>query len=1040
MGTSAPPKFQIMPPPISAIAGLPFAAPWIIDAAVLPLKRFLFICVLAAFGWPVATSSVFAADPPMKILHGHVPSAATRLPAKGNLPATNRLNLAIGLPLRDAKGLDDYLARIYNPASVDYRKYLTPEQFTEKFSPTEQDYRAVIDFAKRNHLTVTGTHGNRLLLDVSGAVADVQRALHITMHTYRHPKEARDFFAPDIEPSVDASLPIADISGLNDYVLPQPKNLKMNSAPVTPQAGSGSGGSYLGNDFRAAYLPGVTLTGSGQMVGLLEFDGYFSGDISGYEATAGLPAVPLQNILLDGYDGTPTSGANSGNGEVSLDIEMTVAMAPGLSKIVLFEAGPHGTPNDVLNSMTANNQIKQFGCSWGWGGGPSTTTDNIFKQMAAQGQSFFCASGDSDAYTTGSSSVNGVDNSSLANAPSSCPFITVVGGTTLTTTHPGGSWSSETVWNWGLNKGSFVGSSGGISSHYSIPSWQANVNMTANGGSSTFRNIPDVAMVADDVYVQYGNGQVSAFGGTSCAAPLWAGLTALANQQANANGKPAVGFANPVIYSIGAGQNYAQDFHDITTGDNTWSSSPSQFFAGSGYDNCTGLGTPAGQNLIDDLAAQGNATPDSLGIFSVTQSTATDGVGGPFNSPASVIILTNSGATSLTWSLANPNAANWLTAFPSGGTLAPHTTTDITLNFTAAANTLVVGNYPVSFKFSDQNSTASQPVAFQLQVLPDLSVQPTNGFTATGTAGGPFVPAAQNYIISNLGGTDAVWKVKESGSWLAVNQTTGTATAGGQSTFTVSLAAKAYNLKAGIYKATVTVQNNKKKTVQNLPFILSIGQNIVVNGGFETGNFTGWNLNATTTQIGKSKPLVHSGHYGVELGQLNTIGYLSQNVATTVGQTYLLSLWIDNPVNSFGATPNEFLVQWEGATIYHAVDLPFTTWTNLQFVVTATASGSELQFGFQDEPSYLGLDDISLKPIAVPQIRATAITPATFDLTFAAMPDELYQVQYKTNFAQPDWLNLGSPILAETNSVKFSDTNIGNSPQKYYRLMLVPGN
>jgi hypothetical protein len=1002
---------------------------------VLTLKRFLFICALALI-WLDATSFVLAADLPMKILPGHVPSVVAYLPANGILPATNRLNLAIGLPLRDAKGLDDYLVRLYDPTSADYRKYLTPEQFTEKFGPTKESYQAVIDFAKRNGLTITATHGSRLLLDVSGAVADVQRAFHITLHSYRHPKEARNFYAPDIEPSVDASLPIADISGLNNYVLPHPKNLKMNAAPATPRAGSGSGGSYLGNDFRAAYLPGVTLTGSGQMVGLFEFDGYYAGDIAGYEATAGLPAVPLQTILVDGFSGTPTTGANSGDGEVSLDIEMTASMAPGLSKIVVFEAGPDGFQNDILNEMAANNQIRQFSCSWGWGGGPSTTTDNIFKQMAAQGQSFFEASGDSDAFTTGSGSVNGVDNHSLANAPASSPYITIVGGTTLTTSGSG-SWSSETVWNWGLQKGSYAGSSGGISSFYSIPSWQTNVNMAANGGSTTFRNIPDVAMVSDDVYVQYGNGTSGAFGGTSCATPLWAGLTALANEEASANGEPAVGFINPAIYRIGAGSDYAQDFHDITTGDNTWSSSPSQFFAVSGYDLCTGWGTPSGQKLIDDLVAQGNPAPDSLEIISGAQITVAGTVGGPFNSPASVITLTNSSAAPLAWTLTSPKSASWLSVSPTGGTLAPFATTNVILDFDAATAKLAAGTYPASLKFTDLASTAIQFVTFQLQVLPILSVQPVTGFNATGAAGGTFTPDAQDFSIANLGGTDAVWKVRESGSWLAVNQSTGTVAAGGQSGFTVSLTAKADTLKAGLYKATVTVRNGKNKTVQKLPFTLSIGQNIVANGGFETGDFTGWNLAATSTQVGKDKGLVHSGHYGAELGQVSTLGYLSQTVPTIAGQTYLLSLWIDNPNNSIGATPNEFIVQWEGSTITNIVDLPFSKWINLQFVVTAANAGSLLQFGFQDEPAYLGLDDISLKPIAVPNIRAIASAPASFNLNFAVAPGSLYQIQYKTNLMQPDWINLGDPVLSETNSLKFADTNIVDFPQKFYRLMLV---
>jgi len=772
------------------------------------------------------------------------------------------------------------------------------------------------------------------------------------------------------------------------------------------------------------------------MVGLVEFDGFYSKDIAAYAtaAGAGRTDIVIQTVLLDGYNGVPTTGANSGNVEVALDIEMAMAMAPGLSKIIVFSGGPNGAQNDVLNAMAANNTVKNLSCGWGWGGGPSATTDAIFRQMAAQGQSFFNASGDNDAFTTGANSVNGVDNPSLANAPSSSPYITQVGGTTLTTTGPGGAWQSETVWNWGGGSGS----SGGISSYYSIPAWQTNVSMTVNQGSTTKRNIPDVALTADNVYCYSDNGQSSSEGGTSCAAPLWAGLTALANQQAATTGKPAVGFVNPTVYAIGTGSDYAQDFHDITTGDNTWSSSPSRFYAVKGYDLCTGWGTPAGQNFIDDLVAQGNSPANSLGIISGLVPGTSGVVGGPFNSPASVIILTNSGKAPLTWTLVNPNAVTWLKVSPAGGTLGPQATTNVILNFTAAVTNLAVGNYSASLEFSNRTSATVQLVTFQLQVLPVLSVLPATGFTATGPVGGPFVPAAQDFTISNLGGTPAVWKVVGSKAWLAVSQSSGTVAAGSQTNFTVTLTEKANELAAGIYKTTVSVRNKKNQIVQKLPFTLRIGQNIVSNGGFETGDFSGWNLNAASTQVGSLRGLVHSGHYGAELGQPGTLGYLSQTLPTTAGHIYLLSLWIDNPQNPYGATPNEFLVQWEGATIYDGVDLPFSKWTNLKFYVTATNSGSLLQFGFQDDLYYLGLDDISVKSVETPKIQAVTRTPVSFDITFSASTRAFYQLQYKTNLTQPDWIDVGSRILAETNSLKFTDTNIVNYSQKFYRLILAP--
>jgi subtilase family serine protease len=366
-------------------------------------------------------------------------------------------------------------------------------------------------------------------------------------------------------------------------------------AQSTPRSGSGAGGTYMGNDFRAAYLPAVTLTGSGQTLGLVEFDGFYPADIAAYEAAAGLAHVPLETILLDGYDGVPTTGGNIGNGEVSLDIEMAVSMAPGLSKIVVFEAGPNGFQNDILSAMAAHSEIAQLSCSWGWGGGPSTTTDNLFKQMAAQGQSFFAASGDSDAYPTGA-----VDDPNQENAPSSNPYITVVGGTTLITSGPGGWRTSEKVWNRG-NGLYGVGSSGGVSSHYGLPSWQKGIDMTSKGGSTSFRNIPDVAFVAENVFVQYGNGTNGAFGGTSCAAPLWGALAAVLNQQATLSGQPALGFINPAIYALGKSSSYRAVFNDVTTGNNSWPGSRNDFNAEPGYDLCTGWGTPAGRNLIDAL-------------------------------------------------------------------------------------------------------------------------------------------------------------------------------------------------------------------------------------------------------------------------------------------------------------------------------------------------------------------------------------------------------------------------------------------------------
>jgi len=553
---------------------------------------------LAPFGFRISTSALLfafalhasaalAAD--RQVVRGHLPSAVAALQPLNRLPASQRLALAIGLPLRNQAELTAFLRDLYDPASPNYRSYLTPQQFTERFGPSQQDYQSLIDFAKASGFTIK-THPNRVILNVDAAVADIEKAFHLTMRVYQHPVEARTFYAPDTEPALDLSASVLHISGLDNFTLPHPKNLKRQPPPrpddITPKNGAGPGGTYMGSDFRAAYVPGTSLTGAGQVLGLLEFDGFFPGDIATYESIAGLPSVPLQVVLLDGFNGAP----GPGNVEVALDIEVAIAMAPGLSQIILYEGS---LPETVFNQMANDNLASQVSCSWGWGGGPSRLLDQIFQQMAAQGQSVFDASGDVDAFPPGA-----VDDPTRSDAPSDDPYITQVGGTTLTTSGPGGAWVSETVWQ----RGGGVGSSGGISSYYPIPFWQQGVNMSTNGGSTSFRNLPDVALTAENILVIADNGVVEPSGGTSCASPLWAAYIALANQQAVDNGQTPVGFINPAIYFFAESPLYNSYFHDIVTGNNTNAIVTNAFLAVPGFDLCTGWGTPNGTNLINRLA------------------------------------------------------------------------------------------------------------------------------------------------------------------------------------------------------------------------------------------------------------------------------------------------------------------------------------------------------------------------------------------------------------------------------------------------------
>lgn len=540
-------------------------------------KKILTIAASLALSGMAAVAAVSGLVP----VPGHVPAAVRQLQATGVLPATNVLQLAIGLPLRNQAELTNFLTELYDPSSTNYHQFVTPEEFTARYGPSEADYQSVLNFAQQNGLTVTGTSANRMLVDVSAPVATIEKAFNVTLRTYAHPREARSFYSPDTEPSLPANLPVLHISGLDNYQLPRPAFHVKPSSAFTPASGSGPFGGYIGNDFRKAYVPGTTLDGSGQMVGLLQIaSGFFQSDITAYEQIAGDPNVPVVPVLLDGYNGGP----GIANDEVSLDIEMVISMAPGVSKIFVFEGN---NIDDILDSMASSNQVKQLSASW-YNYFVDPTGEQIFKQFAAQGQSFFNCSGDVDAY------VDGVW------PPIDDEYITIVGGTTLSTTSSG-DYSFETVWNWDQIGLDGQGSSGGISATHTIPYWQTNIDMSLNGGSKTFRNSPDVALTGDNVFVIAEGGLQQIAGGTSAATPLWAGYMALINQQAIMSNPSSQGqgFINPLIYQIASSPLYMNCFHDVTIGSNAWSGSPNQFFATVGYDLCTGLGTPNGTNLIN---------------------------------------------------------------------------------------------------------------------------------------------------------------------------------------------------------------------------------------------------------------------------------------------------------------------------------------------------------------------------------------------------------------------------------------------------------
>jgi kumamolisin len=513
----------------------------------------------------------------------------------GRLPLDQIMTLDIVLPLRDHAGLEKFLSEVYDPSSPSYRHFLTVPEFTQEFGPTQADYDAVVQFAKDNGFTVIGGTRDGMNVQINGSVSAVESAFHVTMRTYQHPTESRIFYAPDSEPTLDLSIPVWHISGLDNYSIPHPMLVKKSDYAaahgISPDAvvshattGSGPSASFLGSDMRAAYYGGSTLTGAGQNVGLFEFLGTDLADLTTYFKNIGQTNnVPVTLLSTDGTSTAcvdTSAGGKCDDTEQTLDMTQALGMAPGLASLVVYVGS---TDTAIISAMTTHNPLPMtIGCSWGWTPADQSTLDPYFERMAAQGQNFFAASGDSSTWS-----------SKIEAWPADDAHVVSVGGTDLITASAGGPWKSETAW---------VDSGGGISpDNIAIPSWQqlSGVINSGNKGSTTLRNGPDVSANANFTFYTCSNQTAclaNAFGGTSFAAPMWAGYIALVDQQLAEKGEPAIGFINPTIYAQNITSSYSTDFHDITSG------TSGSFSATAGYDLVTGWGSPNGIGLINALA------------------------------------------------------------------------------------------------------------------------------------------------------------------------------------------------------------------------------------------------------------------------------------------------------------------------------------------------------------------------------------------------------------------------------------------------------
>lgn len=581
-------------------------------------------------------------QPHMRKLMGHVPKDLDNLIKVGSVEKDRVLEIGVMLPWHNEDELDELIIDIINPESKNFGKYLKQDEFYARFAPTKAQLDRATKFLKKHGFSIERVTKSRHLLILKGTVQAINEVFHTEINYYKD-KDGKQFFAPAYELQVDKELDIIGALSLYSGIQFKRAGQKFAHARESqsqskegpcPSCASWSGAGSLGlspSRIISAYsLFSSTSSndGTGQTLALFEFDNYHDCDIACYASNFNLGSPSVARICVDPSPCQPPSGTD-GQFEVSGDIEMMLALAPK-AKIRVYIGdqgcagiGPH--PNncatifiETYGAIANENPVdlaQVVSTSWFIVEISNTATlslifmeSQVFKQMTAQGQTIFAASGDRGSYAN-EISLSVID-------PASQPLVVAVGGTNLTVNTADYSYNGETGWGDGQALPNLAGSGGGVSTIWLLPYWQKGLASPSNLASMTFRNLPDVALMAGDIgasgigtitnprYAIIDSNTWFQGDGTSFAAPLWAAFTALVNEarKKSNNQLDVIGFFSPTLYQIAQSTSYSSTFHDITAGSNGPASDPTHYPAVVGYDLVTGWGSFQGDNLFNLLS------------------------------------------------------------------------------------------------------------------------------------------------------------------------------------------------------------------------------------------------------------------------------------------------------------------------------------------------------------------------------------------------------------------------------------------------------
>jgi kumamolisin len=460
------------------------------------------------------------------------------------------------------------------------RRPLTRAEYAALHGASPEQIARVEEFARANGLTVVRVNPGQRSVVLAGPVSAMNRAFGVQLAEYGYPGGTYRGRTGAIHLPADLAPIVEGVFGLDNRPQARPH--------VRPAVSVSQ--SYTPLQVAQAYdFPGG-LDGTGESIAILELGGgYSEADLQTYFSGLGIPTPAVSAVSILNAPNAPGQDPNA-DAEVMLDIEVAGAVAPGAKIVVYFAPN---TDQGFLDALTqaihdTTNNPSVVSISWGgpessWTDQALTAFDQALQSATLLGVTVCCAAGDNGA-------ADGVtDGRYHADFPASDPYALACGGTKLAVSN--GAISSEVVWNEGPNSAT----GGGVSDHFPLPPWQANVGVPFSQNPEHFvgRGLPDVAGDADPStgYKVRVDGEDTVVGGTSAVAPLWSGLIARINQQL---GKPA-GYLNALLYTrIARGTGV---FRDITQGNNNG------YNAGSGWDPCTGWGAPDGAALLAALDA-----------------------------------------------------------------------------------------------------------------------------------------------------------------------------------------------------------------------------------------------------------------------------------------------------------------------------------------------------------------------------------------------------------------------------------------------------